>query len=695
MVSSTPNGATARERQALLALVQGSEGIEWSQSRVGWDDTEGSICDWEGITCAEGYISSNKGGWGNIDASTAPQVVAAINLPNSGLAGTLPSELGLLTHLETINLKGNLIRGSIPMEIAQLPNLETVDLSNCSLEGTLPQHWASNKLDSLLLGQNSIGGKFFHDVTSPHLASIEKIDLSQNKLEGTLNGKIIQAMSKLRELGLSQNELSGSLPGKDIGSLSALKYLYLDSNHFVGSLSSSMAQLNKATLEELWLQDNALSGTVPASFVRFNLLHDFFIDGNKFTGMHAEICSANLNSDFIEGESFLGRTSVTVNEKTYCDYIACGAGSISLEGMYPCTKCAGENNRMGKMQPYLGQKGTSCPDWSQREILKLFYQGATKNGPWKEVANEANDWMDDSVPMCELSGITCDVKHGNVIKIELRNRGLSGTIAEQIGYLEFLEEIDVADNDLTGFLPSDLRWAELNKLDVSNNHIRGIVPPLLCFTEDLNGNGIDDVYQCDRIACPQGSYNEKGRHEDDLVCLPCFDDTPFIGQTRCNKTRDPHSFIGEIIGETETVLEAAESLGHRSVEISLGGIFFVTLFSAALLIFMVRRGHQWLKLRQRDSDQSKIMNGSNTKATRRPWARISTNRYKSPHEIIFQQNNNSESSSKGDAILDKSNDDDEALMWAIHRYGEDHDVVRMLRMCNEHDDETGQHSESW
>jgi hypothetical protein len=142
-------------------------------------------------------------------------------------------------------------------------------------------------------------------------------------------------------------------------------------------------------------------------------------------------------------------------------------------------------------------------------------------------------------------------------------------------------------------------------------------------------------------------------------------------------------------------LEAAESLGHRSVEISLGGIFFATLFSAVLLIFMVRRGHQWLKLRPRDSDQSKIMNGSNTKATRRPWARIRPNRYKSPHEIIFQQNNNSESSSKGDAILDESNDDDEALMWAIHRYGEDHDVVRMLRMCNEHDDETGQHSESW
>lgn len=163
--------------------------------------------------------------------------------------------------------------------LENLPDYLSYKRTDCQLEGTLPQHWSSDKLNKLSLGQNNISGHFFHDATSPHLTSITEIDLTQNRLEGTINGATIQSMVKLETLSLSQNKLHGLLPGKEFGALSSLKYLYLDSNHFVGPVSPSL--VNHAPLEELWLQDNALSGTVPASFVRLNKLHDLFIDGNK------------------------------------------------------------------------------------------------------------------------------------------------------------------------------------------------------------------------------------------------------------------------------------------------------------------------------------------------------------------------------------------------------------------------------
>jgi hypothetical protein len=205
-MTPTPNSNTI-QHQSLLSLLQGTEGIDWSQSHQGWDDTT-NVCDWEGISCGIGF-----------DTNENHLVVTKIHLPNSGLSGTLPSQLGLLSHLQEIDLRGNLIRGSIPNEISRLTQLELLDLTDCQLEGTLPQHWSSDKLNKLLLGHNSMSGMFFRDLTSPHLASITEIDLAQNKLEGTLHGSAIQLMANLETLSLSQNRLSGLLPGKELGSL--------------------------------------------------------------------------------------------------------------------------------------------------------------------------------------------------------------------------------------------------------------------------------------------------------------------------------------------------------------------------------------------------------------------------------------------------------------------------------------------
>jgi len=199
--------------------------------------------------------------------------------------------------------------------------------------------------------------------------------------------------------------------------------------------------------------------------------------------------------------------------------------------VYPCKQCPGGEAARLKNR-YLGQTGL-CANHTQRDILRIFHSATTKGGPWAGTS----DWADGDTPVCEMSGITCDA-HGNVVEISLQNRGLEGHLPDELGYLSFLESLDVSDNSLMGHLPSDLRWTSLRHLDVSGNHLRGIVPPLLCLVEELNGNGDKGAFYCDRIACPAGTYSARGFRQGGhgATCLPCHDGSPFIAQKSCTQT---------------------------------------------------------------------------------------------------------------------------------------------------------------
>lgn len=554
-----PNHWNPNEEKALLSLIQSYEGRIWASALTGWSaSTTIPLCDWEGITC-------------RIPASgdDGPSVVAEVSLPSQGLSGTIPTELGLLTGLEHLTLKNNILQGSIPKEIANLERLVTLDLTECFLTGTLPQRFESPHLTTLLLANNAISGRFFETDDAPHLRSIQEIRMENNLLTGTLHGASLTNVPHLETLSLSDNDLSGLIPGEELGSLPALQYLYLDSNRFIGPLPGQLAQMGKSRLLELWVQDNALSGTVPASYVRFDRLHDFFIDRNKLTGaLPPDLCGPEINSDFFTNAS-------PEAERNYCDSIACPAGSVAFEGVYPCEKCPGGEAARLKNR-YLGQTG-ECSNYEQRDVLKIFRDSTTKAGAWSGVS----DWDDDGKAVCDMTGIACDA-HGNIVEISLKNRRLEGHIPDEIGFLSFLETLDLSDNMLMGWVPSDLQWTSMTRLDLSGNRIRGIVPPMLCMKEELNGNGEDNVFYCDRIACPEGTYNKYGFHHgaDGETCQPCYDETPFIAQKACvnvQKPGGPHFF--------QRAKETGEKMGVSPGEgfgIALGVSFiFIILYCFA------------------------------------------------------------------------------------------------------------------
>ncbi len=119
-------------REALGAFYSDAGGSQWAR-KDNWN-SDAPLSQWFGIA------ADNDGR------------VTAIKLPRNQLAGTLPTSIGALIHLEELDLSGNDLSGAIPPELTNLANLSTLYLAGNRLRGCLPaslRQIAHNDLDNL------------------------------------------------------------------------------------------------------------------------------------------------------------------------------------------------------------------------------------------------------------------------------------------------------------------------------------------------------------------------------------------------------------------------------------------------------------------------------------------------------------------------------------------------------------------
>ena len=79
-----------------------------------------------------------------------------LNLPDSGLTGEIPPEIGNLTNLTNLTLYNNQLTGSIPPEIGNLTNLGLLNLSDNQLTGIIPDEICNQGDSSPDLGNNQL-----------------------------------------------------------------------------------------------------------------------------------------------------------------------------------------------------------------------------------------------------------------------------------------------------------------------------------------------------------------------------------------------------------------------------------------------------------------------------------------------------------------------------------------------------------
>ena len=178
------------DRSALVAFYNATGGAYWANNRNWLSDEH--IGRWQGVT---------------INASGR---VTELYLPENGLSGNLPPEVGSLTELRELILWANELTGPIPPELASLKGLE-----------------------HLGLGGNRLGGKI---------------------------PAWLGSFSNLRVLHLVNNRFTGRIP-PEVGDLS-LRGLYLLDNRLTGDIPAELGNLTD--LQSIWLRDNNLTGCIPA-----------------------------------------------------------------------------------------------------------------------------------------------------------------------------------------------------------------------------------------------------------------------------------------------------------------------------------------------------------------------------------------------------------------------------------------------
>eukprot|EP00815_Leptocylindrus_aporus_P005757 CAMPEP_0116065872 /NCGR_PEP_ID=MMETSP0322-20121206/10043_1 /TAXON_ID=163516 /ORGANISM="Leptocylindrus danicus var. apora, Strain B651" /LENGTH=705 /DNA_ID=CAMNT_0003552313 /DNA_START=232 /DNA_END=2349 /DNA_ORIENTATION=+ len=123
--------------------------------------------------------------------------------------------------------------------------------------------------------------------------------------------------------------------------------------------------------------------------------------------------------------------------------------------------------------------------------------------------------------------------HTFLSKVDFSYNKFSGVIPDDFMELSPVNKdvlINLAENDITGEIPLGL--ARFDSLDIylRNNNIKGF-SNILCEQKSWNGGDVD-IYKCNAIMCPVGTYSQVGRQTNEHDCKSC-DKVKTSGATEC------------------------------------------------------------------------------------------------------------------------------------------------------------------
>ena len=201
-------------------------------------------------------------------------------LLDNQLTGTLPSVLQELTSLQNFGIGFNAFRGSIPSWIEKWSNLSTADFYVNDFTGTIPESVCSlQKLTFLEMQFNDLTGSIPDCISN--MPSVHFVGLYNNKLTGHLPDAPGVKAPRLQYLELQNNFLSGTIP-VSYSDFTSMQWLSLQNNSFAGTIPSQLGSLTQ--LQFLSLRINKLTGSIPTELNKLSKLTELLLEHNLLTG---------------------------------------------------------------------------------------------------------------------------------------------------------------------------------------------------------------------------------------------------------------------------------------------------------------------------------------------------------------------------------------------------------------------------
>eukprot|EP01123_Difflugia_compressa_P014029 TRINITY_DN6912_c0_g1_i1.p1 TRINITY_DN6912_c0_g1~~TRINITY_DN6912_c0_g1_i1.p1 ORF type:complete len:202 (+),score=35.50 TRINITY_DN6912_c0_g1_i1:77-682(+) len=125
----------------LMSLYNSTGGAKSWIKNKNWG-TAVSYCDWEGITCSGSTFALNQdagGLFGHIPTEIGylGGAITGLELNRNTLFSSIPSQIGLLTHLIKLDVQENTLNGTLPTSLASLSNLKMFWIIGNQITGTV------------------------------------------------------------------------------------------------------------------------------------------------------------------------------------------------------------------------------------------------------------------------------------------------------------------------------------------------------------------------------------------------------------------------------------------------------------------------------------------------------------------------------------------------------------------------------
>ena len=281
-----------------------------------------------------------------------------------------------------------------------------------------------------------------------------KTNWSTTAALSTWHGVTTDSDGRVTRLYLYDNELTGTIPAS-LGDLSNLTALSLYRNELTGSIPGELGGMT--SLQYLYLSDNELTGTIPASLGDLSNLTRLYLYGNELTG--------TIPTDLGDLSNL---TALNLGNNNLTNLTTLSLWRNGLTGSIP-----GELGGMTSLQHlYLSDNeltGTIPAALAGMTSLQHLYLNDNE--------------LTGTIPAA-LAGMT-SLQH-----LYLNDNELTGSIPASLGDLSNLTRLYLYGNELTGTIPTDLGdLTNLQQLSLSSNKLTGTIP-----TEVADLTNLQELY---------------------------------------------------------------------------------------------------------------------------------------------------------------------------------------------------------
>ncbi|KAL9233765.1 hypothetical protein vseg_008720 [Gypsophila vaccaria] len=459
-------------------------------------------------------------------ANSSSSTLRQLDLSFNNFLGPFPSFLQNMSSLRSLSLRNNALNGSVPLWLRNMRSLEHLDLISNGFNKVEGGMWGiiGNPciFKYLDLSNNDINQENFLDpyVNSTKCVAydFEYLDLNRNgNLQGNLPS-LLGRLTKLTYLDLSFNEFEGGLP-MSISGLSALKYLDLSHNRLSGSIPDDFGHLTE--IQHLDTSSNSLHGTVSGIGNLSNLVYlDMNFNNINFTSsfnrvpafqiqvFHVYSCAMNT----VFPQWLMNQTQIISLDLSYTGI----SGEVPkwLWNMTNIQQLLLSGNQLtGTLPPHIPSVNNffmlnlpqSIPcEGCNIEVLALYdnmFSGKMPQWlchlPYAGIVDLSENLLSGAIFEGENASSLLTATN-NMYVLDLSDNMLSGEIQIKTVVPDApLEILNLRGNNFTGLITSQLcNFPNLIILELAQNHLTGHIPSCLGsvrFDSRFNLNSFYDV----------------------------------------------------------------------------------------------------------------------------------------------------------------------------------------------------------